>query len=158
MPSVPRSAAPLLLSLLLALAAASDGAAREPEGWSYDLAHELMSPYCPGRTLAECPSGKADTLRAWLQAQETSGRGKDEVEAELVARFGVQILSAPPPEGFGLAAYFVPVLAFVAGGVVVAHFLRKQTREAAAAPRPKPAPAGSGDPDLERLVDEELSR
>ena len=73
-------------------------------------------------------------------------------------RFGERVLSAPRPEGFGLTAYLVPVLAFVAGGVLVTAFLRRQTREAAAAPRPVAAPAGTGDPELERLVDEELSR
>jgi cytochrome c-type biogenesis protein CcmH len=151
-----RAAAPLFALLLFV--APSAWAEAEPGGWSYDLAHELMSPYCPGRTLAECPSDKADTLRMWLHVQEASGRSQAEVTAELVERFGEQVLSAPRPEGFGLAAYFVPVLAFLAGGCLVWHFLRKQTREAAAAPRPAQAPAGPSDPELERLVDEDLSR
>ena len=149
-----RAAAPLFLLLLLVAPFA--WAEAEPEGWSYELAHELMSPYCPGRTLAECPSDKADTLRMWMHVQEASGRSQAEVTAELVERFGEQVLSAPRPEGFGLAAYFVPPLAFLAGGWLVWHFLRKQTREAAAAPRP--AAAGPSDPELERLVDEELSQ
>ena len=147
-----------LLALALWLAAPAL-AVTEAQGWSYDMAHELMSPYCPGRTLAECPSDKADTLRMWLHVQEASGRTADEVKAELVERFGDQVLSAPRPEGFGLAAYFVPVLAFVAGGLVLWLFLRRQTREAAALARPAPAgPAGAHDDELERLVDEELSR
>jgi cytochrome c-type biogenesis protein CcmH len=151
-----RAAAPLFLLLLLVAPFA--WAEAEPGGWSYELAHELMSPYCPGRTLADCPSDKADTLRMWLHVQEASGRTEAEVMAELVERFGEQILSAPRPEGFGLTAYFVPVLAFLAGGLLVWRFLRKQTREAAAAPRPAASPAGPSDPELERLVDEELSR
>ena len=163
--------APLLRTLLFARAlllglalfsAPAALAATDPEGWSYELAHELMSPYCPGRTLAECPSGKADTLRMWLHVQEASGRSLDEVKAELVERFGDGVLSAPRPEGFGLAAYLLPVLAFLTGGLVVWHFLRKQTREAAARTGEAEAPAGSAaspaDPELERLVDEELSR
>jgi len=151
-----RASAPLLVLLLFS--APSALAETEPEGWSYELAHELMSPYCPGRTLAECPSSKADTLRMWLHVQEASGRSLDEVKAELVERYGEQILSAPRPQGFGLAAYFVPVLAFVAGGWLVWHFLRKQTREASAASRAVAAPVGPRDPELERLVDEELSK
>ncbi len=123
------AAAALRTSLLLALVLLSAPvalAAAEPEGWSYELAHELMSPYCPGRTLAECPSSKADTLRMWLQVQEASGRSVEEVKAELVERFGDRVLSAPRPEGFGLAAYVLPVLAFVTGGLLVWRFLRKQ--------------------------------
>jgi cytochrome c-type biogenesis protein CcmH len=159
------AAVAVLLACGLAFAPAPAPAA-DSEGWSYDLAHELMSPYCPGRTLAECPSEKADTLRVWLHVQEASGRSRDEVMAELVERFGERVLSAPRPEGFGLAAYLVPVLAFVAGGVLVFWFLRKQTREAAVRRPAAPAsgspaasaPAGARDADLERMVDEELSR
>jgi cytochrome c-type biogenesis protein CcmH len=158
-------AAPGLLLALVLFTVPVAQAEPDAGGWSYELAHELMSPYCPGRTLAECPSEKADTLRMWLHVQEASGRPVDEVKAELVERFGDTVLSAPRPEGFGLAAYFLPVLAFLAGGLLVAHFLRKQTREAAtrsgeavAPPRAAAAPTTPVDPELERLVDEELSR
>jgi cytochrome c-type biogenesis protein CcmH/NrfF len=153
---VVRALAAVLLALGLQLAAPAAWA-EEGQGWSYEIAHELMSPYCPGRTLAECPSSQADTLRMWLHVQEASGRPVEEVKAELVERFGEKILSAPRPEGFGLAAYVVPVLAFLVGGMLVWAFLRKQTREAAARPPPAAA-AGPIDPDLERLIDEDISR
>ena len=38
------------------------------------------------------------------------------------------VLSAPRATGFGLAAYFVPVLAFAAGGLFVWVYLMRQTR------------------------------
>lgn len=155
-------ALPLLVAaafLALPLLAAPAAQAADPEGWSYELAHELMSPYCPGRTLAECPSDKADTLRVWMHVQEASGRSREEVKAELVERFGPSMLSAPPPQGFGLAAYVLPVVAFVLGGWLVWNFLRRQTREASGG---TPAAAASGaaglDPELERQIDEDLSR
>ena len=136
---------------------AQSAPAQESEGWAYDLANQIMSPYCPGRTLAECPSPQADTLRIWLIEQEAAGRDRAEVEAELVERFGDAILAAPRPEGFGLAAYLVPVLVFLVGGVLVGVLLRRFTRA-----RPLPA-AGLElseplDPELERQVDEELAR
>ena len=137
----------------LAAVPASAEPVTQPEGWAYDLADELMSPYCPGRTLAECPSSQAQTLRMWLVVQEAAGRSEAEVKDELVERYGKQILPTPPAAGFGLAAYVVPVAAFVAGGALVWAFLRRQTRE-----RPQPAAAGPLDPELARLVDEELSR
>ena len=137
----------------LAAVPASAEPAVQPQGWAYDLADELMSPYCPGRTLAECPSPQAQTLRMWLVVQEAAGRSEAEVKDELVERFGKQILPTPPAAGFGLAAYIVPVAAFVAGGALLWAFLRRQTRE-----RPRPAAAAPVDPELARLVDEELSR
>lgn len=147
----------LLVALLLAPAAAAQPDPAAPEGWAYDLANDLMSPYCPGRTLAECPSPQAETLRVWLLVQEAAGRSRDEVEAELLARFGDGILAAPRPEGFGLAAYLVPVAVFLAGGLLLWVFLRRQTRPAPA-PAGRPATAPPLDPELERLVDEDLSR
>jgi cytochrome c-type biogenesis protein CcmH/NrfF len=135
-------------------ATATDGeAAAEPEGWAYKVSHDLMSPFCPGRTLSACPSPKADELRRWLIDQEASGRSREDVEAELFENYGNVLLSAPLAEGFGLTAYVFPVIAFLAGGVVVVVFLRRQTRVTAT-----PAPSSHApDPELERAIDQELA-
>ncbi len=150
MPVSRRACAATLLIAPLLLGAA---AVAEPEGWAYDLSGELMSPFCPGRTLSECPSPQANSLRMWLIVQEAAGRSRAEVEAELYERYGDAILAAPRAEGFGIAAYLIPVVAFMAGGALLALFLRRQTR----APAPVAA-AGPVDAELERLVDEELRR
>jgi cytochrome c-type biogenesis protein CcmH/NrfF len=146
-----RGAALLLVTLWLAAPVAP---AAEPEGWAYVLSKELMSPFCPGRTLSECPSPQADSLRMWMIVQEAAGRPRAEVEAELLERYGDVVLAAPRAEGIGIAAYVIPVIVFVAGGALVAFFLRRQTRGAA---RPAP-PAAVLDPELERIVDRELDR
>lgn len=125
------------------------------EGWAYDLANELMSPFCPGRTLAECPSGKADSLRMWIIIQEAAGRPRDEVESELYERYGDVIRPAPLAQGIGLAAYIAPVVVFLLGGAVVAVFLRVQKRRPREATRMFAAPS---DPELERILDDELAR
>lgn len=126
------------------------GAARADEagagvGWGYDLANELMSPYCPGRTLNDCPSTQASELKSWILAQEVAGRSQTEVETDLYARYGDVILQAPKATGFGLAAYVLPVLAVAAGAALVVVFLRRQGARAArsAAPGAGAAPPGS---------------
>jgi cytochrome c-type biogenesis protein CcmH len=147
------------LALLCLLAVGAAAEAQEPEGWAYDVANEIMSPYCPGRTLAECPSSQAGDLRAWILVQEAAGRSREDVEVDLYERFGDVILAAPRAEGFGITAYAIPILAFLAGGVLVVVFLRRQTAEAAAATAPTgPAAPVPGDAELERIVDEELAR
>jgi cytochrome c-type biogenesis protein CcmH len=152
----PRAALVLAVSLL---AAGPALATTEPEGWAYDLANEMMSPYCPGRTLAECPSPQAGDLRVWILVQEAAGRTREDVEAELFERFGDVILAAPRAEGFGITAYAFPIVAFLAGGVLIVVFLRRQTTAAAVAHPPTPdTPAAPGDAELERIVDEELAR
>jgi cytochrome c-type biogenesis protein CcmH/NrfF len=89
----------------------------------------------------------------WLIVQEASGRSREDVEAELFERYGNVLRPAPLAEGFGLTAYVFPVIAFLAGGVVVAVFLRRQTRAVANLESPPLA----SDPELERVIDEELA-
>jgi len=142
------------LGLALALAGGAPPA-QATEGWAYEMANELMSPFCPGRSIADCPSPQAQTLRMWLIVQEASGRPRAEVEAELIARYGESMLGAPRAKGFGLTAYLIPAAVVAAGAALLSWFLRRQTRTA---PTPKPAtPSAPLDPELERLVDEKLA-
>ena len=134
-------------------AAAAGEASGTPEGWAYTLSHDLMSPFCPGRTLSACSSPQAESLRMWVIVQEASGRSREDVEAELYERYGDVLRPAPRARGFGLTAYVFPVVVFLAGGVVVAVFLRRQTR-AAATHEPSSQPS---DPELERIIDQELA-
>ena len=119
-----RSALVLVAFLLCAAPAAAEAPAPD-ETWAYDLAHDLMSPYCPGRALAECPSPQADQLRLWIIQQARAGKTRAEVEAELVANFGDQIRQTPRAEGIGLVAYAVPAAFVVVGAGLLAFFLRR---------------------------------
>jgi cytochrome c-type biogenesis protein CcmH/NrfF len=134
-------------------ALASDGTAAR--SWGYDLANHLMSPYCPGRTLPDCPSEQAAELRHWIVAQDAAGRTQADVEQQLYAQFGDIILQAPRASGIGIAAYLVPALLFLGGGGFLMWFLRRQT-VAARAGQPAPPSLRPIDPELERLVDSEL--
>jgi cytochrome c-type biogenesis protein CcmH len=113
-----------------------------------------MSPFCPGRTLIDCPSGQAEELRAWIAAQEAAGRTRAEVEEQIYREYGDVVLQAPKPRGFGLIAYVLPVVAFAVGGALVWIFLRRQRRAQGEAATD--SPHGPIDPELERRIDEEL--
>ena len=84
-----------------------------------------MSPFCPGRTLAECPSPQADELRLWILEQARAGATREEVEAELLRSFGDKLRQAPRAEGIGLLAYGVPGVFLLAGGALLVVFLRR---------------------------------
>lgn len=131
-----------------------------PSGWGYHLANELMSPYCPGRTLNDCPSSQASELKRWILAQEAAGRREADVETELYARYGDVILQAPRASGFGLAAYVLPVLAVLAGATLIATFLRRQRPSNTSEPFDSSdcasSPAG-GSPALEAELEAELA-
>lgn len=141
-----------LLALALLAALAGPAGAVE-EAYGYALANELMSPFCPGRALAECPSPQADELRRWILDQEASGRSRASVEEELYADWGDQLLQAPRAEGVGLVAYAIPLAVVLLGGGLVAVFLRRQGRA-----KPPPAsPRDALDPEVERLLERELA-
>lgn len=57
------------------------------EELTIELSHDLMSPYCPGRTIATCPSPQARKLEREIMAKAEAGLTRQEIEAELVARF-----------------------------------------------------------------------
>jgi cytochrome c-type biogenesis protein CcmH/NrfF len=167
-------AALLILCAALGLCFAPQAFAED--SWGYDLGHDLMSPYCPGRTLATCPSPQAAELIQWIVLQEASGATRQEVLDQLVERFGDEILGAPKAEGLAIWAYVLPVLGFVGGGalafLVLRRIVSKGTRPAggedassgespATALGIPTAPTGVSSPEDEewaRRVDEDLRR
>ena len=145
-----------MVSSILLVAPQGIAAVDEP-GWSYELSDEIMSPFCPGRALSECPSPQATELRAWILEQEAAGVSREAVEAELFGVWGDTLLQAPRASGFGLYAYLIPFAGVAGGAALVVVFLRRQRRTAAAAPAPAGgAPAAPLDPELERILEEEL--
>jgi cytochrome c-type biogenesis protein CcmH/NrfF len=139
------------------------GAQQGEETWAYKLPYDLMSPYCPGRTLAQCTSPQAGELRQWILMQEAAGASEEEVRANLLSRFGDAIRSAPKAEGWGLSAYVLPAVFFVGGGGLVVFLLGRMVRstqkpQAQQFVSTAPPPRGSDqdEAELERRVDEEL--
>lgn len=140
----------------LLLSGAGGAAVEADEGFGYQLAHDMMSPFCPGRTLAQCPSNKAEELRVWILTQEAAGASQEEVEAELVARYGGEIWPAPSAAGLsGAGAYGIPLAMLIVGGPVAFLILRRLTATTGPAPLAPAAPPPI-DADLAAEIDREL--
>jgi cytochrome c-type biogenesis protein CcmH/NrfF len=128
--------------------------AQPPERVLSELSNELMSPYCPGRTIASCPSDQARKLEDHILAEAQAGKTREQIEQSLVDRFGPQIIGyAPQPVVlYGAAA------AGLAGLLVLTWVGRRWRRRSAAVPSVAPS-AGSGAPttlsarDRDRLDD-----
>lgn len=147
---------PFFVLSIAGVALADEEAAPERNTWGFQLSRELMSPYCPGRTLADCPSSQADELKLWIYEQEKQGRTRAEVEQDLLERFGEKMLGAPRAYGFGLAAYWVPAVLFVFGGWIALRFLRRQKIKNAQVAVPEATPAVALDPEIARILEEEM--
>ncbi len=112
------------------------------------LSGDLMSPFCPGRTLADCPSPDAAAVREEIRARLAEGESEDDVRALLETRFGEDVHGFPR-DAFGWAA---PVVILVTGAGLLAFALRALSRRVARADGAR-APA-----DLERDLDTEIRR
>lgn len=115
-----------------------------------DLTHALMSPFCPGKLLAECTSPAAGELRQAILHRLEAGESADDLRADLVRRYGATILGAPEARGLGLLVWVLPALFGVAAAAGVGW---KVARAASAGRAVATAPfALAGDVDAEALA------
>jgi cytochrome c-type biogenesis protein CcmH len=89
----------------------------------------LMSPFCPGLTLATCRSAQAETLRVWIRTRLEAGEPPDAIVQSLVATYGEGIRGAPRARGLGLALWLLPVASLGVGGVALLWWLRAHAAE-----------------------------
>ena len=149
----------LLASLVAALAVVAPASASEQNPTLPELERELICPTCH-ESLAASTSPIADRMRTFVRARIAAGDTKSEIKAKLVDQFGESVLAAPPKSGFNLLAWVLPLAGIVLAGVVVGvlayRWSRSRNGEEAA------GPSANGrfhlDPELERRLDEELSR
>ena len=86
-----------------------------------ELSNDLMSPYCPGRTISSCPSPNARKLEEFILAEASAGKSKVEIEQGLVETFGREKLGSvtSPP-----VYLFVGLLALLGGVLLVVRARR----------------------------------
>jgi cytochrome c-type biogenesis protein CcmH/NrfF len=85
----------------------------------------VWSPYCPGRLLVDCTTSQARALRADIAERVDRGESSDEIVDWVRSEFGDEAIARPSGSGVGLVIWLVPAAIFLAGGIVVARFIRK---------------------------------
>jgi cytochrome c-type biogenesis protein CcmH/NrfF len=118
--------ATLAACFLVLVAAPAFGA---PEDVANDIASKVVSPYCPGVTLHDCPSAAAVELRTKIQSWLEDGMDKAAVLDRLENEYGTTINAAPPADGTGLWAYALPIVAVVAGLALIVLLTRRWTNK-----------------------------
>jgi cytochrome c-type biogenesis protein CcmH len=142
----------VVLILVAALLAAPVARASEQHPTQAELEGEVMCPVC-GTTLDQSSSPAAEQIKRVIARRIAAGDTKSEIKDRLVANYGQSILAAPPHHGFGLLAWWLPIVGIVVAAAVVGAGAWRWSR--AREPAPQPAPL---DPALERRLDEELRR
>ena len=120
----------------LAFAAlATAAAAQQPtladsilEARTAQVASQLRCPVCQGLSIQDSPSELSQQMRAVVKDQLRAGRTPDEVKAYFISKYGEWILLEPPPRGFNILVYAMPVLLVLAGLGVIFVAVRKWTR------------------------------
>jgi cytochrome c-type biogenesis protein CcmH/NrfF len=132
---------------LPAMAAAQDGAR------AVSIYRNTQSPFCPGRTLDDCPSPDAATWRADIRRWVDEGASGAEIRARLQDRvpgFDLSGRAGVPGLGFAIGAFTLVALALGARFVV-----RRRRRSD---PTIEPDADPTRDEELDARLDDELAR
>jgi cytochrome c-type biogenesis protein CcmH len=142
----------LFLFVLVALLLVPVARASERHPSLAELEGEVMCPVCE-TTLDQSSSPAAQQIKRVIANRIAAGDTKSQIKDRLVAEYGNAILAAPPRKGFGLVAWWLPVVGILVAAVVVGMGARRWARAR------EPAPVGPPlDPALERRLDDELRR
>jgi cytochrome c-type biogenesis protein CcmH len=94
-----------------------------------DIAANLMSPACPGRTLLNCTSGHAEQWRELIRQKIAQGETQEQIMAYFIDMRGEEILAAPPKRGFALTAWLFPLLIVLNGAGVIVVLTRRWAKQ-----------------------------
>ena len=104
----------VLLAALAALGCVTGGGrgAPELERRAHDLNKTIMCPLCPGESIDQSQNPLSVQMRAAVAEKIEAGWSDNQIREFFVERYGPSVLMEPPSEGFGLAAWIVPPVAF----------------------------------------------
>jgi cytochrome c-type biogenesis protein CcmH len=84
----------------------------------------LMCPVCPGETIDQSQVELAKQMRVQVREKLAAGESRSQILDYFVARFGEDVLAAPPKQGAHLIAWVVPGVGLTAFGAVLFLVLR----------------------------------
>lgn len=90
----------------------------------------IWSPYCKGVSLMECPSSKAEELRAEIIARMKAGESFEAVFKDLTERYGPVLRMSPEATGREGLAYWIPWILFLSASVLIVLFWATRQRKA----------------------------
>jgi cytochrome c-type biogenesis protein CcmH len=119
------------------------------------LYQEVLSPFCPGRSLNDCPSSKAQELKNSMRQQIEAGASNEQVLNQVFTTYGEQYRAVPRYDGFGKLVWWMPVVFLVLGGCSIGILVTRRQKNALSHP---PLKSEELPDDLRRLLKEELDR
>lgn len=96
-----------------------------------DISKQLICLCGEGEVLDICAFHECSVARAMLgtiKEKLSGGESETEIIQFFVAQYGESVLASPPKRGFNLAAWILPFVAIIAGGVIVYTTVRNWVR------------------------------
>ena len=118
-----------VLFLLLALFIAFQADADTLEDQVAEISGELMCPVCEGQSVAESNAQLARDMRAVIKTKLLEGDTKEEIMDYFVSSYGETILASPPPKGFSVILWLLPVLSVLIGGAIILRTIHSYRAE-----------------------------
>jgi cytochrome c-type biogenesis protein CcmH len=142
-----------VLVVVLALLVVPAARASEQHPTLTELEGEVMCPVC-GTTLDQSNSPAAEQIKRLIKQRIAAGDTRSRIKSRLVAEYGQAILAAPERKGFGLLAWWLPIVGILAAALLVGAGAWRWSHA-----RDGDVPPGARlDPALERRIDDELRR
>ncbi len=88
------------------------------------IAKDLYCPVCVGVPLNVCDTQACEQWRQLIIQKLQAGESEQQIRQYFIDQYGDRVLGAPPPQGFNLGAYVLPVLILLAGAAILFFTLR----------------------------------
>jgi cytochrome c-type biogenesis protein CcmH len=92
---------------------------RTVEQRTHDIASQLRCPVCNGESVADSSTPIAQQMRSVIQQKVQKGESDDSIIASFRASYGDSILMRPPFDGFTAIIWFGPIVALLAGIIII---------------------------------------
>ncbi len=126
------------------------------------VAKQLYCPICPNTPLDVCETQACEDWRGLIRDKLAAGESDQQIIGYFVSQYGDRVLTAPPPEGFNLLGWIVPVLGVVAGAVFLVvlyrEWLRRRGPASARAATASGAPSSDLPEEYVARLEKELER
>ena len=89
-----------------------------------EISGELMCPVCEGQSVAESNAQLARDMRAIIKTKLLEGNTKEEIIDYFISSYGETILASPPPRGFSVILWLLPILSVLIGAAIILRTIR----------------------------------
>ncbi|MHB1421047.1 MAG: cytochrome c-type biogenesis protein [Bacillota bacterium] len=113
------------LLIWVLLAAAAGAATQIDESLFRKIEGNLICTDGCGMYLPTCDNAYAQQMRTDIRQKMTEGASEKDIYAYMVSIYGEQVMAAPPARGFNIAAWVMPFVGILAGGLVIYMALDK---------------------------------